>query len=127
MPPGAYAWLLYAYFDRVRELNAARRRPITTWWIFVLAAFHLVRFTRAIQKRRSNRIFARGRWSLQHIGHACSRIHVFSRVRGNVVHQNEIQIGLLLVEPAIEPFALWFAVCTNNLRGTGNEPAGALD
>src|SRR5712691_3772777 len=127
MPPGAYGWLLYAYLDCVRELDASGRRKITTWWLFVLPALHLICLSGAVQKRRGNWIFAWGRRSLQRIGHARGGIHVLGRIRGNVVHQDEIQVGLLFVEPAIEPFALRFAVWANNLRRTGNEPAGALD
>src|SRR6266852_4023581 len=116
-----YAWLLDAYLDRVRELEASGRVPQgATRWIFVLPALHLIRFRCAIQKRRAKRIFARHWWGLQHICHACSRVHVLGRIRDVVVYDDEVQVGLLFVQPAIKPLALRFAVWANNFRCAGN-------
>jgi len=61
------------------------------------------------------------------MGHPRGGIPILGRIRGNVVHQDEIQVGLLLVEPPIQPGALRFAIWANNLRGADNEPASALD
>ncbi len=67
---GASGGLLHAYLHRVRKPETSGRGPITTRGLFVLPALHLIRLSGAIQKRRGNRIFARSRGSLQHIGHA---------------------------------------------------------